>query len=99
MSKLDELREYYDNTHLSAALETAVKDDRVADDILVSTSIRLSKPLLDQVRQRAAHAGVPATALMRQWILDRLDDSRDDAVVSVADLEPFIAQRAHPAAS
>lgn len=99
MSRLDELREQFDNTDLSAALETAVKDDRVAEDILVSTSIRLSKPLLDQVRQRATEAGVPATTLMRQWILDRLHESHGDAVVSVADLERLIAHRSHPAAS
>jgi predicted DNA binding CopG/RHH family protein len=99
MSRLDELREHYDNTDLSDSLETARIDDIVADDVLVSTSIRLPKPLLDRVRRRAADAGVPATTLMRQWILDRLDESQSDAVVSVADLEQFIAQRSHPAAS
>ena len=94
MSRLDDLRQHYDN----AALETAGKDDRVADEILVSTWIRLPKPLLDRVRLRAAEAGVPATTMMRQWIIDRLE-SQGEAVVSVADLEQFIAQRAHPAAS
>jgi predicted DNA binding CopG/RHH family protein len=99
MSRLNELREHYDNTDMSTALETAFKDEQVTDDILVSTSIRLPKPLLDRVRDRAAEAGIPATTLMRQWIIDRLDDPQRDAVVSVADLEQFIAQRAHPAAT
>ncbi len=99
LSRLDDLRDHYDNTDVSADLERAVGDDRVAGEILVSTSIRLPKPLLDRVRQRAAEAGIPGTTLMRQWIIDRLDESQGDAVVSVADLEQFIAQRARPAAS
>jgi hypothetical protein len=36
---------------------------------------------------------------MRQWILDRLDSASTDVVVSVADLEQFIASRAHMIAS
>jgi hypothetical protein len=55
--------------------------------------------LMDRVRTHAAQAGVPATALMRQWILDRLDSASTDVVVSVADLEQFIASRAHMIAS
>jgi predicted DNA binding CopG/RHH family protein len=84
---------------MSDAIETATKDERVADDILISTSMRLPKPLLDRVRERSADSGIPATTLMRQWIIDRLDDPQRDAVVTVADLEQFIAHRAHPAAS
>jgi predicted DNA binding CopG/RHH family protein len=99
MSRLDELREHYDTTDMAAALQTATKQEQVADEILVSTSIRLPKPLLDRVRDRAVAAGVPATTLMRQWILDRLDAPHQDTVVSVAELEQFIAERAHPAAS
>lgn len=99
MSRLDKLRERYENTDMSPALDTATMDEQVTDDILVSTSIRLPKPLLDRVRDRAAEAGIPATTLMRQWIVDRIDDQQSEAVVSVADLEQFIARRAHPAAS
>ena len=98
MSKLNELREYYDNTDMSEAIDEAVPEEPV-DEILVSTSIRLPKSLMDRVRTHAAQAGVPATALMRQWILDRLDSAPTDVVVSVADLEQFIASRAHMIAS
>jgi hypothetical protein len=58
MSRLNELREHDDKTDMAAALETATKEEQVADEILVSTSIRLPKPLLDRVRDRAAPAGV-----------------------------------------
>lgn len=34
------------------------------------------------------------TTLMRQWVLDRLDTDASDTVVSVTDLEQFIAERA-----
>jgi hypothetical protein len=50
MSRLDELREHYDTTDMAAPLQTATRQEQVADEILVSTSIRLPKPLLDRVR-------------------------------------------------
>jgi hypothetical protein len=68
-------------------------------EILVSTSIRLPKPLPNRARDRAAAAGVPATTLMRQRIIDRLDAQHQDTVVSGADLQRFITERAHPTAS
>jgi hypothetical protein len=50
------------------------------------------------VRERAAEAGVPATALMRQWVQDRLEVGEDDEVVPMAGLEQLIAERARRAA-
>lgn len=97
-NKLDELREYYDSTSLPESVERAVRDDRVADEVMVSTSIRLPRSLMQQVRQRAHAAGVPATTLIRRWVIDRLAASDDEAVVSVADLQRLIAERSHPAA-
>lgn len=97
-NELEELREYYDNTSLPESVERAVLDDHCADEVMVSTSIRLPRPLMQQVRQRAQSAGVPATTLIRQWVIDRVAASEDDAVVSVADLQRLIAERSHPAA-
>ncbi|MGH8828706.1 MAG: hypothetical protein ACRDVZ_14150 [Jiangellaceae bacterium] len=75
-------------------------DDRTipADEVMASTSIRLPGSLMRRVRERAAEAGVPATTLMREWVLDRLEARENDAVVSVADLQRLIAERSHPAA-
>ena len=98
--KLDQLRDHYDTTDQTAALESATRDDRTmpTDEVMVSTSIRLPGSVMRRVRARAAETGVPATALMRQWVLDRLDTPADEAVISVADLQRLIAERAHPAA-
>jgi hypothetical protein len=96
--KLDELREYYDNTSLPESVERSVHEERTVDEVMVSTSIRLPRSLMQQIRQHADAAGVPATTLMRQWVIDRVAAPKDDAVVSVADLERLIAERSHPAA-
>jgi hypothetical protein len=96
--ELDELREHYDNTSLPESVDRSTPDDRVADEVMVSTSIRLPRSLMQQVRRQAEAAGMPATTLIRHWVIDRLSATKDDAVVSVADLERFIAERSHPAA-
>jgi predicted DNA binding CopG/RHH family protein len=96
--KFEELRSYYEETSLPESVERAQRDDRVTDEVMVSTSIRLPRSLMQQVRERAAAAGVPATTLMRQWVIDRLTASEAESVISVNDLQRFIAERAHPAA-
>jgi predicted DNA-binding protein len=98
--RLAALRAHDDTTDLTAAVDGAEADDRVLadDEVMVSTSIRLPRSLMQRLRRRAADVGVPATTLMRQWILDRLDAHSEETVVSVADLQRFIAERAHPAA-
>jgi hypothetical protein len=99
MTEIERLRAYYDETDQSEALAHAVPEESVTE-VLVFTSIRLPKALMDQVRERAAEAGAPATALMRRWIADRLKLTDNAAqVVSVTELEQFIAARAHPAES
>lgn len=91
------LRSYYDQTDQAATLADATYETG-SGEVLVSTSIRLPKSLMDAVRARAAAAGVPATTLMRQWITTRLAAGEsNDQVVSVADLEQLIATRAHTA--
>jgi predicted DNA binding CopG/RHH family protein len=96
---MNELREHYDHTDQAAALAEATQESGTGE-VLVSTSIRLPKSLMDAVRARAAAAGVPATTLMRQWITAHLDDDNGtEQVVSVADIQHLIATRAHPAAS
>jgi predicted DNA-binding protein len=99
-NRLEELRDYYDATDTSESVERARWDERVVgpDEVMVSTSIRLPRSLMQRVRERAAEAGVPATALMRQWVLDRLEAGEGDEVVPVADLKRLIAERARRAA-
>ena len=98
--KLEGLRDLYDVTDTAESVERARWDERVVgpDEVMVSTSMRLPRSLMQRVRERAAEAGVPATALMRQWVLDRLEAGEDEVVVPVADLKRLIAERARRAA-
>lgn len=41
MADLEQLRAYYDNTDMSESIQRATREDEVADEIVVSTSIRL----------------------------------------------------------
>lgn len=75
---LTELRAYYDQTSLPESVDRATLDERTTDEVMVSTSIRLPRSLMARVRERAEVAGVPATALMRQWVLDRLTTPESD---------------------
>ena len=96
---IDELRQHYDHSDQTAALAEA-NYETATGPVLVSTSIRLPKSLMDAVRTRAAAAGIPATTLMRDWIATRIDAENSNAqVVSVADIQQLIATRAHSAAS
>ena len=97
---LDALRTHYDTTDLSDSIASAAPehDTIETDEIMVSTSIRLPRSLMTRVRERAAEVGIPATTLIREWVMDRLEAGEEQAVISVADLQRFIAERSHPAA-
>lgn len=97
--KIDELRTHYDTTDVADHFTDAQLDTRTTDEILVSTSIRLPQSLVNQVREQAAALGVPATTLMRQWVTEKASTPQSPAVVTVADLQRFIAEQAHPLAS
>ena len=97
MAKTKKLRDYYDATDQSVAFEHAALETEPSDELLVSTSIRLSKATLDRVRAIAQAAGVPVTTLMREWIEARAHDEPTSLVVSVDDLERFISTSAHRA--
>lgn len=89
------MRDFYDTADTAESVERAQWDQRVVgpDEVMVPTSIRLLRSLMQRVRECAAEAAVPATALMRQWVLDRLEAGEDDEVVKVADLKRLIAKQ------
>ena len=97
--KIDQLRDYYDTTDVAEHFTDATLRTDKASEVLVSTSIRLPQSLMNQVRSQAAELGIPATTLIRQWITERATTPTAPAVVSVADLQRFIAEQAHPLAS
>lgn len=93
---LDTLRDYYDNTDVTSDFTNAELDRRTTDEVMVSTSIRLPQSLVDKVREQATALGIPATTLMRRWVIDRATTPPNNAVVSVAELERFIAEHTGP---
>ena len=97
--ELNELRDYYDNTDVASEFSDAKLDTRTTDEVMVSTSIRLPQSLVDKVREQAAVQGIPATTLMRQWVIEKATTPPPNAVVSVAELERFIAEHNRPIAS
>lgn len=108
-SRADELAgvaEHVESHDMADVVDTAVGETGVAAEPMVVTSIRLPRPLMQRVRAQADAAGVPATALIRGWVEDRLvaqetgDIGRDQLVAVLrsvlADLDPL---RAHLADS
>ena len=78
--KVDELAACYDEHDTTADLERAVPREPVpADEAMIVTSLRLPKPAMDQVRERAQERGVKPTALIREWVEAAL--AGQDAVV------------------
>ncbi|MBP2473949.1 hypothetical protein JOF53_002821 [Crossiella equi] len=72
--KLAELREYYDTHELTEEdFDRLVPAEPVpAEQVMVTYSLRLPKPVMDQVRQLAEAQSRKATALMREWIEQRV---------------------------
>ena len=97
--KIDRLRDYYDTTDVAEHFADATLQTETASEVLVSSSIRLPQSLMNKVRAQAAELGTPATTLMRLWITERATTPTTPAAVSVADLQRFIAEHAHPLAS
>lgn len=97
--RLNELREYYDNTDLSQEIEQAQPDDTTTADPMIGITVRFRKSALDQIRAEAARRGVKTTALIRDLAQSALaDEPGDDLIISVADLQRLIAERSRPAA-
>lgn len=74
--RLEKLAEYYDNQDLSEEIGTAqLEQHSPADQVMVVSSIRMPKPLMDRVREAALEEGAKPTALMRRWIEEGLTQS------------------------
>ncbi len=89
---LEALAGHYDTTDTSAELGRASFEDRAAAEPMVTTSLRLPKPLMDELRAEADAAGIRVTALMRQWLEERLA-ARDapNVTVSLAEVQKALA--------
>lgn len=70
--QLERLAEHYAVTDVSADLERAAVDDDAVLEPMVTTSLRLPKSTMDAIRAAAAREGTRPTALMREWLEERL---------------------------
>lgn len=90
-AKIDELREYYDNTDLSEDIERAEfvpADAPPASERMTTFAVRLPVPVLNRVRELAGEGGVTTSEIVRQWIEDGItaadqDEGDDETMVSV----------------
>jgi hypothetical protein len=73
--KMLELREYYDNHDTGDEGGGGEWVTEVDPDPMVTTSLRLPKSLLDEVRRQARARGIRTTALMREWIEARANQT------------------------
>ncbi|MFI6574249.1 hypothetical protein ACIBFB_00505 [Nocardiopsis sp. NPDC050513] len=92
--RLDELADYYDRHDISEEIADGPLERHEpvpADQVMIVSSIRLPKPTMDRVREAAVAEGVKPTALMRQWIEERLtryenSESPSEQFESLSDL-------------
>ncbi len=84
-SDVDALRDHYDSTDQSAALQQARLETHAESDPMVTTSLRLPRSLLEWVRDRAAEEHVRPTALLRRWIEERRSAPDDRSMVQRLD--------------
>ena len=70
--QLEQLAAACETGDASAELERADYDDSITAEPMVTTSLRLPKPVMDAVRAAADARGVRPTALMREWVEQHL---------------------------
>jgi len=94
----EDLRRHYDGAETSPDLERAELDTNVVAEPMVGITIRLSAATLDAARVLANERGLRVTALLREWIEERVAEHADDTrVVPVTALRRLIAKSRFPA--
>ena len=90
---VDSLRDYYDTTDTSEALEAAQVVEPGGGATMVGITIRLPVATLDAARALARDDGVKVTALLRAWVEQQVAERVDDtSVIPVAELRRLIAR-------
>jgi hypothetical protein len=72
--QLERIAEHYEAGDASADLDRADYDDSTMAEPMVTTSLRLPKPVMDAVRAVADARGMRPTALMREWVEQQVVD-------------------------
>jgi predicted DNA-binding ribbon-helix-helix protein len=93
---LEQVAGYYETHDTSADLERAEYDEAVVSEPMITTSLRLPKPVMDGIRAVAEARRMRATVLMREWIEERLARETDtgEQVVPLSALLAFLVETA-----
>lgn len=84
--KLQELRNYYDNTSLTEEIKAAELNTEVIESPMIGITVRLPAEVLHQVRSAAAHDGLKTTALIRKWIEEAVQ-ARSESQLIVSNVD------------
>lgn len=95
--KLDEIAKWVDEHDFSEEIEQAEPNLDAVENPMITTSLRLPRDVMEGLRKVADERGIKVTALMRDWLEQRLaiDGTGDDDVLTVGDLRRLIATKAH----
>jgi uncharacterized protein YdiU (UPF0061 family) len=93
---LERIAEEYQTGDASAELDRAEYDDSSVAEPMVTTSLRLPKPVMDAVRAAAEARGMRPTALMREWVEQQVVEqaATGERVIPVSAVLAFLAETA-----
>jgi uncharacterized protein YdiU (UPF0061 family) len=99
--RLERIAEEYQTGDASAELDRAEYDDSSVAEPMVTTSLRLPKPVMDAVRAAADARGMRPTALMREWVEQQVVEqaATGERVIPVSAVLAFLAETATRAAN
>ncbi|MET8625541.1 hypothetical protein ABZW30_17640 [Kitasatospora sp. NPDC004669] len=98
-AELEAIVEYYETHELTEdEIMNAEPGEQVAaESVMITTSLRLPKPVMDEVRRRARERGLKPTAIMREWIEAAIADVDEPVPLSV--ITAAVAEYQHRKAS
>jgi len=94
--ELERIAQDYQTSDASAELDQADYDDTSVAEPMVTTSLRLPKPVMDAVRAAADARGMRPTALMREWVEQQVVEqaTAGDRLIPVSAVLAFLAETA-----
>ncbi|MFD8754260.1 hypothetical protein ACFV0O_25240 [Kitasatospora sp. NPDC059577] len=98
-AELEAIAEYYETHELTEdeVMSAEPGERATADSVMITTSLRLPKPVMDEVRRRARERGLKPTAIMREWIEAAVADLDEPVPLSV--ITAAVAEYQHRKAS
>ena len=94
--RLERIAEDYQTGDASAELDRAEYDDSSVAEPMVTTSLRLPKPVMDVVRAAAEARGMRFIALIREWVEEQVVEqaATGERMIPVSAVLAFLAETA-----